>query len=92
MPTLLLFGPVGGFHRLIVFGIFGYMAWDGENPSAGNVHIAGVSLWIDWARFVLTLMIWLGLVTCVYFVLFRGRVRLVQEFYDPQHPNGTGQR
>lgn len=34
-PTVFLFGPVGGFHHLYVFGIFWYMAWDGEEHHSG---------------------------------------------------------
>ena len=70
IPTAFLFGPVHGFHHHIVFGILGYMLWDGERPIPGSLQIVkGYEVVIDPLRTALTCVIWTGvLVWCINLV------------------------
>jgi hypothetical protein len=73
IPTGLLFGPSGGFHRHIGFGPFPffYMVWNGEDPAPGSLQIVtGYEVWFDPVRFGVLLAIWLA--------VFAGTVGLVR--------------
>ena len=61
-PTWLLFGPVGGFHHQILFGLLGYMFWNGEDPGAGGFMFCGeyYRAGISATRLGLTVDLWLA--------------------------------
>lgn len=62
IPTGVLFGPSGGFHHHIGFGLpFFYMVWNGEDPAPGSFQIIqGYEVWfIPW-RFGMLLAIWIA--------------------------------
>ena len=60
LPTYFLFGPVGAFHHMYVFGVFWYMGWNGEDPL--QLHLSwgveafevGMNPW----RLLLTMAVW----------------------------------
>ena len=60
--TMLLFGPVGGFHHMFRFGILGYMVVDCDSPPEdlpipfGRCEIRG-----SWLLLTLTIGVWLVL-------------------------------
>lgn len=56
-----LFGPVGGFHHHIGFGILMYMVWNGEDPDPERFQIVeGYEVGFSPERFVLSVVLWLA--------------------------------
>ena len=61
LPTVLLFGPIGGFHHQLAFGLppFCYMLWDGERPTAAGLQIVdGYDVLFSAPRFIAWLSVW----------------------------------
>jgi len=82
IPTYLLFGPMGGFHHIYIFGIFDYMAWNGEDPSPvhfvlGDEHFEVI---LHPALCLLTIAVWLGI---LWFVI--AGTRPVKNAIGEQH-------
>ena len=67
IPTWLLFGPLGGFHHMIRFGLFGYMILDGEGlyPSV----IGGYGVRFSLAAFGVSVLVWLVALAAVWWLV-----------------------
>jgi hypothetical protein len=43
IPSWLLFGPIGAWHHMVIFGIFRCMMWNGEDPTQVHLRIGNES-------------------------------------------------
>ena len=71
-PTLLLFGPVGGFHHMYIFGLLLYMGWNGEDPDTVHFTLGEESfeVVIHPLRLAATIVIWLLILWAVVSMIF----------------------
>ncbi len=67
IPTWLLFGPIGGFHHMIRFGLFGYMVLDGEGLYPSVIGDYGVRFSL--AAFGVSLLAWLTALAAVWWLV-----------------------
>jgi len=61
VPTWLLFGPIGGFHHMLLFGVFHYMFWNGEDPTRIDLRLGEETfeVLIDPIGLMVTAAVWL---------------------------------
>jgi hypothetical protein len=90
IPTYLLFGLMGGFHHIYVFGCLAYMAWNGEDPE--TVHLTSgeerFQVVVHPIRFALTLAIWLYILWVTVMALRPSPANAMPPGTSPQ--DGTG--
>jgi hypothetical protein len=72
LATLLLFGPVSGFHHMYQCGVFGYMFLNGEDPDPSQWMLYGFEVTIHPVPLIVSLAVWLS----VAWVSFRGVRRI----------------
>ncbi len=74
VPTVLLFGPLGGFHHHYGFGLFRYMILNGEDPDPRYFCINGYEVWFSPLTFAITVATWVGTLALTVFGVraFRG--------------------
>ncbi|MGC4006483.1 MAG: hypothetical protein QM811_26510 [Pirellulales bacterium] len=60
VSTWLFFGPLAAFHHQYLFGILGYMLWNGEDPDPAALQfVSGYEVVFSPARFAATVCLWL---------------------------------
>jgi len=74
VPSVLLFGPMGGFHHHYGFGLLRYMILNGEDPDPRYPSLFGCEIWFSPVMFTVTLVIWIIVLLLVVFGVraFRG--------------------
>lgn len=58
--TWLCFGPVAGFHHMYGFGVTFYLVLDGETPTIHPHRWGDFGVHFVWARFAVSVTLWLA--------------------------------
>ncbi len=57
--TWFYFGPVFGFHHVIMFGVTGYLFLDDDSPPSYVTHLGNVGVVFHPSRFAISLVLWM---------------------------------
>jgi hypothetical protein len=73
LATVVLFGPLHGFHHMVVCGILGCLFLNGEDPDPNGFIVSGYEVTVSPWRFGISVVLWLACLVCLAFGVYSRR-------------------